>query len=269
MNADPSQSRVVVDCANLTKIYEQGGEEIRPLDGLDLRVFEGEFIALMGPSGSGKSTLLNQLIGIDRPSQGRIIVAGQDLGSLGRSKMARWRNRHLGVIFQQYHLIPVLTAAENIELPLRLAKLGRAERRQRVEVALSAVGLTDRAEHLPNQLSGGQQQRVAIARAFVTDPDLIVADEPTGNLDRGSVDITLELLSRLHREFAKTLVMVTHDPHAAAIADRTYFLDAGKLSEHPTDPQAAALAIAVHDARKQRGESKRPAVDALVEGGAL
>ncbi len=245
-----SAARTVVECTQLTRVFEQGGHEIRPVDGLELTVTDGEFVALMGPSGSGKSTLLHLLIGIDRPTSGTIAVAGQDLSQLSRSKLARWRNRHLGVIFQQYHLVPVLTATENVELPMRLRKMSRRERLERVEVALEAVGLTDRADHTPGKLSGGQQQRVAIARAFVGDPDLIVADEPTGNLDRASVDGVLELLRQLHAQFQKTLVMVTHDPHAAAITDRTLFLEHGKLTENPVDPQNTGLAQAVKDARR-------------------
>jgi putative ABC transport system ATP-binding protein len=236
--------RAVVECDGVVRSFEQGGVEIRPLDGLDLTVRDGEFVALMGPSGSGKSTLLNLLTGIDRPTAGVVRVAGQDLAQLSRSKLARWRNRHLGVIFQQYHLVPVLTAFENVELPLRVRGTGAKLRRERVGIALEAVGLTDRAGHLPSKLSGGQQQRVAIARAFVTDPDVIFADEPTGNLDRTSVDSTLRLLGRLHREFRKTLVMVTHDARAAATADRTYHLDAGQLTERPAhDAPAAAQEV--------------------------
>lgn len=220
---------LVVELTDITRAFKSGAETIRPLEGLDLAVERGDFLALMGPSGSGKSTLMNLLCGIDRPTSGRLVVAGQDLGALSRSKLARWRNRHLGVIFQSYHLVPVLTAAENVELPLRLRKLSGAERRKRVAIALDAVGLTDRANHTPGKLSGGQQQRVAIARAFVTDPDLIIADEPTGNLDRTSVNSTLHLLRRLNTEFGKTLIMVTHDANSAATANRTLLLRDGKL----------------------------------------
>ena len=222
---------VMVELHEVTRVFTQGGAEIRPVDGLSLTVRRGEFVALMGPSGSGKSTLLNLLCGIDRATSGRVIVANEDLSRLSRSAMARWRNQCLGVIFQQYHLVPVLTAFENVELPLRLRKLSRADRRKRVQIALDAVGLSERSSHLPGQLSGGQQQRVAIARAFVTDPDLILADEPTGNLDRTSVSGALTLLKRLHTEFGKTLLMVTHDPSAAKVAGRTLHLDAGRIRE--------------------------------------
>ncbi|MGE0432073.1 MAG: ABC transporter ATP-binding protein [Planctomycetota bacterium] len=239
MTTSTPSAAPMVELHDVTRVFTQGGTEIRPVDGLSLIVRTGEFVSLMGPSGSGKSTLLNLLCGIDRATSGSVKVAGVDVGTLGRSQLARWRNQHLGVIFQQYHLVPVLTAFENVELPLRLRKLSRKERRQRVQVAIDAVGLTDRATHLPGQLSGGQQQRVAIARAFVTDPDLILADEPTGNLDRTSVTGALKLLERLHTEFGKTLLMVTHDPAAARVAQRTLHLDQGRIREDATSTTLA------------------------------
>jgi putative ABC transport system ATP-binding protein len=198
---------------------------------LDLEVAEGEFLALMGPSGSGKSTILNLVSGIDTPSEGRVEVAGIDLGGLSGSELASFRSRHIGFIFQSYNLIPVLTAFQNVELPLLLTGLTRKERREHALTALSIVDLTDRMDHFPRQLSGGQEQRVAIARAVVTDPTLFVADEPTGDLDAASAVEVLRLLQRLHLEFGKTIVMVTHDPHAAERADRVLHLEKGILVE--------------------------------------
>lgn len=222
-----STARPLIELIGVSKSYRKGDQTVTPLDSLSLTVGAGEFVALMGPSGSGKTTLLNLIAGIDRPTSGQVIVAGTDLARLSRSRLARWRARHVGYIFQLYHLVPVLTAYENVELPLLLHGLGRRERQKRVNLALEAVGLLDRHDHYPRQLSGGQEQRVAIARALVTDPDLIVADEPTGDLDRRSADATLALLQRLNREMGKTLVMVTHDPHAAAAAGRTVHLEKG------------------------------------------
>jgi putative ABC transport system ATP-binding protein len=219
----------LVEIENLSKVYRKGSQEVPVLRNLSLSVEAGEFVALMGPSGSGKTTLLNLIAGIDRPTSGVIRVGGADLGRLSRSALAAWRARNVGYIFQLYNLIPVLTAFENVELPLLLLPLSRTERRTRVEVALGAVGLLDRYDHYPRQLSGGQEQRVAIARAIVADPTIIVADEPTGDLDADTADATLTLLKRLNEEMGKTLVMVTHDSHAAAAAKRLVRLEKGAL----------------------------------------
>jgi len=219
----------LVEIERLSKVYRKGAQEVPVLRDLDLAVGAGEFVALMGPSGSGKTTLLNLIAGIDRPTSGVIRVGGEDLAKLSRSKLAAWRARNVGYIFQLYNLIPVLTAFENVEMPLLLVPLSRAERRKRVEVALGAVGLLDRYDHYPRQLSGGQEQRVAIARAIVADPTILVADEPTGDLDAETADATLTLLRRLNEETGKTLVMVTHDPHAAAAAKRLVRLEKGAL----------------------------------------
>jgi putative ABC transport system ATP-binding protein len=219
----------LVEIENLSKVYRKGAQEVPVLRDLNLSVGTGEFLALMGPSGSGKTTLLNLIAGIDRPTSGTIQVDGQDLSQLSRNKLAAWRARHVGYIFQLYNLIPVLTAFENVELPLLLLPLSRAERRKRVEIALGAVGLLDRYDHYPRQLSGGQEQRVAIARAVVADPTIIVADEPTGDLDAETADATLNLLTRLNEEMGKTLVLVTHDPRAAAVARRLVRLEKGRL----------------------------------------
>jgi putative ABC transport system ATP-binding protein len=213
----------------LSKYYVRGDQVIPVLVDLDLDVYAGEYVALMGPSGSGKSTLLNLIAGIDKPSAGEIRVAGVDIASLSDSDLAHWRSTHVGFIFQFYNLMPVLTAFGNVELPLQLTTLSRAERRERVATALELVGLTDRATHLPNELSGGQQQRVAIARALITDPTLIVADEPTGDLDRVTAQEILGLLERLNDELGKTIIMVTHDPKAAETAHRLIHLEKGVL----------------------------------------
>jgi putative ABC transport system ATP-binding protein len=213
----------------VTKTFQSTSEAVTPIAELDFHVDEGEFVCLMGPSGSGKTTLLHLLAGIDRPTHGSVRVAGEDVGAMSASELARWRTRAVGYVFQQYNLIPVLTAYENVEVPLLLLRLSRAQRAQKVATALAAVGLTDRAHHLPRQLSGGQQQRVAIARAIVTDPVVVLADEPTGNLDRHAATATMELLRRLVGEFGKTLVMVTHDPVAAEAADRVVHLDKGRI----------------------------------------
>jgi putative ABC transport system ATP-binding protein len=220
---------MLVEVENVSKVYRKGTQEVSVLRDLSLGVAAGEFVALMGPSGSGKTTLLNLIAGIDRPTSGTIRVGGEDLSALSRSKLAAWRSRHVGYIFQLYNLIPVLTAFENVELPLLLLPLSRPERRKRVEVALGAVGLLDRYDHYPRQLSGGQEQRVAIARAIGADPTILVADEPTGDLDAETADATLGLLTRLNEEMGKTLVMVTHDPHAAAAAKRLVRLEKGAL----------------------------------------
>lgn len=219
-----------VQIVDVRKIYQRDAEKILVLDGLSLEVPEGEFVALMGPSGSGKTTLLNLIAGIDRPTSGRVIVAGTELSVLTEGALAAWRSRHVGFIFQFYNLIPVLTAVENVELPLLLTNLGRSERRERALTALRVVGLADRAKHYPRQLSGGQEQRVAIARAIVTDPAVLVADEPTGDLDARSAEDILDLLQALNEGFRKTIVMVTHDPRAAARAHTERHLDKGVLS---------------------------------------
>jgi putative ABC transport system ATP-binding protein len=209
------------------KVYHRDSLEITVLDGIDLVVPQGEFVALMGPSGSGKTTLLNLIAGIDRPTSGRVVVAGTEVSGLGESELARWRARHIGFIFQFYNLIPVLSALENVELPLLLTRLNKKERRERAMTALRIVGLEDRAHHYPRQLSGGQEQRVAIARAVVGDPSVLVADEPTGDLDARSAEEILALMASLNTDFKKTIVMVTHDPRAAHRAHSSHHLDKG------------------------------------------
>jgi putative ABC transport system ATP-binding protein len=211
------------------KYYSRGGERIDVLQGVNLEIPSGDFLALMGPSGSGKTTLLNLLGGIDSPSSGLIEVAGVKINDLGGSSLSRWRSQNIGFVFQLYNLLPVLTAERNVELPLLLTNLSKAERRKRVAIALKVVGLADRARHYPRQLSGGQEQRVGIARAIVTDPTLLLADEPTGDLDRKAGDEILDLLQTLNRDHGKTIVMVTHDPRAAERARRTLHLDKGLL----------------------------------------
>ena len=220
-----------IQIENLVKSYTRDTQTLTVLSGLNLAVDDGEFIALMGPSGSGKTTLLNLLAGIDRPTSGKIVVGGVSVGGMSEGQLAKWRSENVGFIFQLYNLVPVLTAFENVELPLLLTKLSRTRRRKQVELALSIVGLSDRMSHYPRQLSGGQEQRVAIARAIATDPKLLVADEPTGDLDAKSGEEILVLLERLHAEFGKTIVMVTHDPKAAARAHRLVHLDKGVLKE--------------------------------------
>ncbi|HUL50295.1 MAG TPA: ABC transporter ATP-binding protein [Gemmatimonadales bacterium] len=219
----------IIDIRGLSKSYRRDSMAIPVLRNVTLSVPEGEFIALMGPSGSGKTTLLNLIAGIDRPTEGSLSVAGTDVTRLSESELAKWRARHIGFVFQFYNLIPVLTAYENVELPLLLTSLSKADRRQHVQTALALVGLADRVEHYPRQLSGGQEQRVAIARAIAPDPTIIVADEPTGDLDRQSAEEILTLLERLNREFKKTIVMVTHDPHAAERAHTVRHLEKGEL----------------------------------------
>jgi putative ABC transport system ATP-binding protein len=218
-----------VEIHNVAKVFKKEAAEIVALQETSLGISDGEFLCLMGPSGSGKSTLLNLIAGIDRPSAGQIVVGGTDISKMSESQLAVWRNHTIGFIFQTFNLIPVLTAFENVELPLLLTRLSKAERREHVETALSLVGLKDRMTHYPRQLSGGQEQRVAIARAIVTDPALILADEPTGDLDAQSADEILAILERLNREFKKTVVMVTHDPRAARHATVTRHLDKGIL----------------------------------------
>jgi putative ABC transport system ATP-binding protein len=224
-------AETLIRCRDLSKQYKKGAQTVTPLKALDLDVQRGEFLALMGPSGSGKTTLLNLLAGIDQPSSGLLEVCGEDISTLSRSKLTHWRAQHIGYIFQLYHLVPVLTAFENVELPLLLSNMTRRNRRERVENTLSLVGLSDRMHHFPRELSGGQEQRVAIARALVASPELLVADEPTGDLDREAANSVLDLLHRLVNEFNKTIVMVTHDPRAAEKADRLLHLEKGKLLE--------------------------------------
>jgi putative ABC transport system ATP-binding protein len=221
----------LVRVRDVHKYYSRGGERIDVLQGVNLDIARGEFLALMGPSGSGKTTLLNLLGGLDTPSSGLIEVGGVKINELGASTLSRWRAQNIGFVFQLYNLLPVLTAERNVELPLLLTKLSKAERRKRVAIALKVVGLSERAKHYPRQLSGGQEQRVGIARAIVTDPTLLLADEPTGDLDRKAGDEILDLLQTLNREHGKTIVMVTHDPHAAERANRTLHLEKGSLME--------------------------------------
>jgi putative ABC transport system ATP-binding protein len=216
---------------NLTKEFKRGQVLVTALEGVDLAVKRGEFVALMGPSGSGKSTLLHLIAGMDKPTEGRLTVLDEEPAAMSERSLARWRNHHIGFVFQSFNLIPVLTAEENVNLPLKLTSLSRARRKEMSATALKLVGLDDRMDHFPRQLSGGQEQRVAIARAIVTDPDLILADEPTGNLDANSAKEVLALLQKLNKDFGKTIVMVTHDPHSAAAASRLIHLDKGKFVE--------------------------------------
>jgi putative ABC transport system ATP-binding protein len=220
----------LVRVRNVQKHYTRGNERIEVLKGVNLEIPKGDFLALMGPSGSGKTTLLNLIGGLDAPSGGEVDVAGVQVGSLSGSQLSRWRAQHIGFVFQLYNLLPVLTAERNVELPLLLTKLSKSERRKRAAIALKVVGLADRASHYPRQLSGGQEQRVGIARAIVTDPTLLLCDEPTGDLDRKAGDEILDLLQALNRDHGKTIVMVTHDPHAAERAKRTIHLDKGVLA---------------------------------------
>jgi putative ABC transport system ATP-binding protein len=224
-------TNALIRVENIVKKYYRGAEELTVLNGINLTVDDGEFVALMGPSGSGKTTLLNLIAGIDRPTSGYISVGTDEISNMSEAKLAEWRSRHIGFIFQTYNLIPVLTAFENVELPLLLTPLGRSERLKHVEIALYIVGLADRMSHYPRQLSGGQEQRVAIARAIVTDPTLLIADEPTGDLDAKSAAEVLALLDRLNSEFKKTIIIVTHDPKAAAGARRLVRLEKGVLKE--------------------------------------
>ena len=228
MNA-PLTTSPLVTVRQLHKTYRRGGERIDVLQGVNLEIAAGEFLALMGPSGSGKTTLLNLLGGLDKPSDGSIDVGGERIDQLPSGQLARWRAAHVGFVFQLYNLLPVLTAQRNVELPLLLTRLSSSERKRRAGVALSVVGLADRAKHYPRQLSGGQEQRVGIARAIVTDPTLLLCDEPTGDLDRKSGDEILALLGALNRDHGKTIVMVTHDPHAASCATRIVHLEKGQL----------------------------------------
>ncbi|NOT30908.1 MAG: ABC transporter ATP-binding protein [Planctomycetes bacterium] len=233
-------SEAMIQARGLTKRYQRGGETLVVLDGLDLEMQAGRFYALMGPSGSGKTTLLNLIGGLDHADEGELVVSGESLDELDGAELAHWRAANVGFVFQGFNLIPVLSAFENVELPLKLTPLSRAERRKHAEYALELVGLKDRMRHRPKQLSGGQEQRVAIARAIATDPKLILADEPTGDLDRKSADQVLELLARLNREFQKTILMVTHDPHAANSAQSVVRLEKGQLQGIEDNPAPTA-----------------------------
>jgi putative ABC transport system ATP-binding protein len=229
--ATTADQQIIVAINAVSKTYQRGNQPVPVLEGISFEIARGEFLALMGPSGSGKSTLLNLIAGIDTVDSGSIVIDGVDIATLNESELARWRSAHVGFIFQFYNLIPVLTAYENVELPLLLTSLSRRERRAHVEAALAVVSLTDRVEHYPSQLSGGQQQRVAIARAIVTDPTILVADEPTGDLDRVSAEEILGLMSRLNAEQGKTIIMVTHDPRAAEKAHVVRHLEKGLLND--------------------------------------
>ena len=233
-----------IEIAGVTKVYHKDRIEIPVLTGLDLRIAAGEFVALMGPSGSGKSTLLHLIGGLDSPTAGTIRVGEAQLDEMSERQLTGWRSQHCGFIFQMYHLVPVLTAAENVELPLLLFHMSARERKQRVTTALEVVGLADRARHRPNQLSGGQEQRVAIARAIVVDPDVILADEPTGDLDAKTSEEILQLMTLLNTDFGKTILMVTHDPRAAAFARRTVHLEKGVLHRDEVRERSPALAVA-------------------------
>jgi len=234
---DSRQNSLVIETIDLHKEFKRDEFQVIALQNANLRIRQGEFVALMGPSGSGKSTLLYLIAAIDRPSRGRVRVLGQDLQELSDKEIARWRNENVGFVFQTFNLIPVLTARENVELPLLLTNLGKKERIDHAETALKLVGLGDRMTHYPRQLSGGQEQRVAIARAIVTDPALILADEPTGDLDAHSAQEVLTILSKLNQEHGKTIVMVTHDPHAARFASKTRYLEKGKLLPEGSVPE--------------------------------
>ncbi|MCG3182875.1 MAG: putative ABC transporter ATP-binding protein YknY [Planctomycetes bacterium] len=226
----------LVEIRALRKTYDTGETKVTPLDNINLDIAEGEFLSLMGPSGSGKTTLMNIIAGVDSATAGSVTIDGIDIAKLSDAKLARWRNRNIGYIFQQFNLLPVLTALENVELPLMLLPINSRRRRKQAEMALTAVGLGDRMKHYPRQLSGGQQQRVAIARAIVTDPKIIVADEPTGNLDAVSEEEVLDILKQLNERFGKTIILVTHDPHAAATAQTRLHLDKGVLHAHGIEP---------------------------------
>jgi putative ABC transport system ATP-binding protein len=233
MSENKPTNGALVRVEDVEKIFHRGSEDIHVLANLHLQVPTGEFLALMGPSGSGKTTLLNLIGGLDRPTGGTISVAGERLDQLSDRRLAAWRARHVGFVFQLYNLMPVLTAERNVELPLLLTHLSKAERNKHVEAALAVVGLSHRAKHYPRTLSGGEQQRVGIARGIVTDPTLLLCDEPTGDLDRKAGNEILDLLQALNREHGKTIIMVTHDPHASARASRTVYLDKGQLSNEP------------------------------------
>jgi putative ABC transport system ATP-binding protein len=233
-------TEILIECRKLTKSYPKGSGTITPLHELDLKVERGEFLSLMGPSGSGKTTLLNLIAGIDSPTAGELLVGGVDIAKLSRGRLADWRSENVGYIFQLYNLVPVLTAYENVELPLLLHRMSAKERHARVSEILGLVGIADRHDHYPRQLSGGQEQRVAIARALVTDPAIIVADEPTGDLDAESAMAIMDLLSRLNKELGKTLIMVTHDARCAAYARRSLHLEKGRLVEDAVKSEVTA-----------------------------
>jgi putative ABC transport system ATP-binding protein len=233
MNENKSNNHGLVQVEGVEKVFHRGSEDIHVLADLNLQVPAGEFLALMGPSGSGKSTLLNLIGGLDRPSKGLVSVGGERVDQLSDRALAAWRARHIGFVFQLYNLMPVLTAERNVELPLLLTHLSKAERKKHVDTALAVVGLSHRAKHFPRTLSGGEQQRVGIARGIVTDPTLLLCDEPTGDLDRKAGDGILDLLQALNREHGKTIIMVTHDPHASARAARTVYLNKGQLTNEP------------------------------------
>lgn len=242
-----AMAETVISSKNLTKEYVRDEFHVNALDAVNIEIRKGDFVALMGPSGSGKSTLLHLIAAMDKPSEGEIEVLGANLRQMSDKQIAHWRNEHIGFIFQSFNLLPVLTALENVELPLKLTKLNKKERLEHAETALKLVGLGDRFGHLPKQLSGGQEQRVAIARAIVTDPDLILADEPTGNLDAAAAEDVLTMLSRLNREFGKTIIMVTHDPHAAKFASTIRHLEKGQLLPLGTLPADWASAMAMRN----------------------
>ena len=235
----PDTGSALIVCRDLTREYRKGDNIIRPLDGLDLDVPRGDFLALMGPSGSGKTTLLNCIAGIDSPTGGTLVIDGTDLSTLSRNQLAAWRSNNVGYVFQLYNLVPVLTAYENVELPMLLHSITKRERHDRVMRALERVGIADRRDHFPRQLSGGQEQRVAIARAIVTDPDILVADEPTGDLDKTSADAIMRLIQQLNRELGKTVIMVTHDPRTTDFATRTLHLEKGRLADTPDTTNAS------------------------------
>ena len=239
--------KYAIDLEHVTRIYKRDEFEVRALDDITIKLPNGRFVAIMGPSGSGKTTLLNLIAGIDHATTGRVAVGGEEITGMKERELAGWRARHIGLVFQFYNLIPVLTAFENVELPLLLTNLRKAERRDHVETALKVVGLSDRMDHYPRQLSGGQEQRVAIARAIVTDPTIVVADEPTGDLDAKSAEEILSLLTELNRQFHKTIVMVTHDPRAERFVDTVYRLDKGVLVG--VEPGKAARGASAADAR--------------------
>lgn len=232
-------SKTVVEVRQVRKIFSHDSIELVALEDINLDIHEGEFFCLMGPSGSGKSTLLNLIAGIDRPTAGELLVLGENVPAMSEDALAAWRNRHLGFVFQQFNLIPVLTAFENVELPLLLTRMSKAERNKHVDTALRLVGLADRADHFPRQLSGGEEQRVAIARAIVIDPTLILADEPTGDLDARSAEDVLQVLSQLNRDYGKTILLVTHDPRAAAHARMVRHLEKGTLLPPDAEPRPA------------------------------
>src|SRR3954454_6081658 len=237
-------SEAIVQASGLSKDFVRGQVKVTALERVDFTVQRGEFVALMGPSGSGKSTLLHLIAGMDKPTEGVLTVLNEQPAQMSERSLARWRNHHIGFVFQSFNLIPVLTAQENVELPLKLTSLPRSRRREMSSTALNLVGLGDRVDHFPRQLSGGQEQRVAIARALVTDPDLILADEPTGNLEATSAHYMLTLLQKLNKDFNKTVIMVTHDPHSAAAASRLIHLDKGKFVEAEKPARQAAAVSA-------------------------